>query len=240
MNPTFSSPVLSERCTYRWEDLEKAAQGIYTDELKAEQARLRLESEATRTAPGFDAAAVNGFLNTPSAPTAPAAFVAEPMPEAAPAAKAPAGFTVPFRDESGFRVKEADARPAPRRAFFEPPRVTIPTADAAAMRSQTAQAVQAQAMPAPAAPAFMAACAPQAAAAPAPVAAPAADPALLECVAQETARAVTTSLLAQVDIIVAMALKSASAKIKSDVEAAVAAAAQQGVREALAKAQTTF
>ena len=40
MNPTFSSPVLTERCTYRWEDLEKAAQGIFTDELRAEQKRL--------------------------------------------------------------------------------------------------------------------------------------------------------------------------------------------------------
>lgn len=221
MNPTFSSPVLTERCTYRWEDLEKAAQGIYTDELKAEQERLRQDFEAQKAAPGFDAMAVDGFLS--AAPAAAATtFAAEPMPEAAPVQKASTGFTVPFRDESGFRVKASEERPATRRAFFEPPRVTFPTRQTA-MNPLPAQpmAEAMAAMPA------------------APVTAPASmDPALLETVAQETARAVTANLLAQIDIIVAMALKTASAKVKSDVEAAVSVAAQQAVREALAKVQS--
>ncbi len=220
MNPTFSSPVLTERCTYRWEDLEKAAQGIYTDELKAEQERLRMDFEAQKAAPGFDAMAVDGFLN--AAPAAAAAtFAAEPMPEAAPVQKASTGFAVPFRDESGFRVKASEERPAPRRAFFEPPRVTFPP------RPMAMNPLPAQPMP-------------EATAAVPPVSVPATgsvDPALLETVAQETARAVTAHLLAQIDIIVAMALKSASAKVRSDVEAAVSVAAQQAVREALSKVQ---
>ena len=40
MNPTFSSPVLQERVTYTWEDLQKAAAGVFTDTLKNEKARL--------------------------------------------------------------------------------------------------------------------------------------------------------------------------------------------------------
>ncbi len=235
MNPTFSSPVLTERCTYRWEDLEKAAQGIYTDELKAEQERLRIDFEAQK-APGFGAAAADDFLNVAPVQAASASFAAEPMPEAAPAMKPSSGFTVPFRDGAGFRVKEADTRPAPRRAFFEPPRVMIPTREEATL--------SAQALPVQTAPAFATAFMPQAAstaAATTVASAPAgADPALLERVAQEAARTVTASLLAQVDIIVAMALKSASGKIKSDVEAAVTVAAQQAVREALSKTQAAI
>ncbi len=218
MNPTFSSPVLTERCTYRWEDLEKAAQGIYTDELKAEQERLRMDFEAQKATSGFDAVAAEGFFNAARSAAA-TAFAAEPMPEAAPVQKASTGFTVPFRDESGFRVKMTEERPAARRPFFEPPRVTFLTRQTA-MDSQSVPPLVEAAAPVPA------------------TAAPASasvDPALLESVAQETARAVTANLLAQIDIIVAMALKTASAKVKSDVEAAVSVAAQQAVREALAK-----
>ena len=40
MNPTFSSPVLQERVTYTWEDLQKAAAGVFTDTLTNEKARL--------------------------------------------------------------------------------------------------------------------------------------------------------------------------------------------------------
>ena len=219
MNPTFSSPVLTERCTYRWEDLEKAAQGIYTDELKAEQERLRMDFEAQKAASGFDAVAAEGFFNAAPVAAAAPTFAAEPMPEAAPVQKASTGFTVPFRDESGFRVKMTEERPAARRPFFEPPRVTFPPRQTA-MDSQSVQPLVESVAPVPA------------------VAAPssaAVDPALLESVAQETARAVTANLLAQIDIIVAMALKTASAKVKSDVEAAVSVAAQQAVREALSK-----
>ena len=109
MNPTFSSPVLTERCTYRWEDLEKAAQGIFTDELRAEQKRLSSDyatAHVEETVPAFES------LDAPT--------VTESVKPAA-----AAGFSVPNRDEAGFLVKTANPE-KPHRTFFEPPRVTIP------------------------------------------------------------------------------------------------------------------
>ena len=110
MNPTFSSPVLTERCTYRWEDLEKAAQGIFTDELRAEQKRLSSDYAAAHVGE-----AVSEF-ELLDAPTVTESVKAAPV----------AGFSVPNRDESGFLVKTANPE-KPHRTFFEPPRVTIPT-----------------------------------------------------------------------------------------------------------------
>ena len=110
MNPTFSSPVLTERCTYRWEDLEKAAQGIFTDELRAEQKRLSSDYATAHVEK-----AVSEFESL-DAPTVTESVKAVPV----------AGFSVPNRDEAGFLVKTANPE-KPHRTFFEPPRVTIPT-----------------------------------------------------------------------------------------------------------------
>lgn len=110
MNPTFSSPVLTERCTYRWEDLEKAAQGIFTDELRAEQKRLSSDYATAHVGE-----AVSEFESLD-------ALTATESVKAAPVA----GFSVPNRDEAGFLVKTANPE-KPHRTFFEPPRVTIPT-----------------------------------------------------------------------------------------------------------------
>ncbi len=102
--------MLTERCTYRWEDLEKAAQGFFTDELRAEQKRLSSDYATAHVEKD-----VSGFESL-DALTVPESVKAAPV----------AGFSVPNRDEAGFLVKTANPE-KPHRTFFEPPRVTIPT-----------------------------------------------------------------------------------------------------------------
>ena len=72
MNPTFSSPVLQERVTYTWEDLQKAAAGVFTDTLTNEKARL--ESLAQKGIPLQDMPPAESAAAAPrtQAPAAPA------------------------------------------------------------------------------------------------------------------------------------------------------------------------
>lgn len=212
MNPTFSSPVLTERCTYRWEDLEKAAQGVFTEELRAEQARLRQAGETSRgAAPGIYA--VPQFLQGAEANAAPV-FEAVPAPDPAPApASAAGGFTVPMRDESGFLVRpKAGSTPGAKRPFFEPPKVAIPPRDAVGPEGLEPQTARIEPEPA------------------------SADPMLVRRIAEETAREVASAVMSGMDGVVDDAVKTAADKIKQDLAAAVAAAVAEGVREGLAKA----
>ena len=172
--------------------MEKAAQGIFTDELRAEQKKLTSASE-TR------------LINDEK----PAFETLETKSTAETAAKLPtSGFSVPNRDEAGFFVKPTESD-KPHRAFFEPPRVTIPPRPAPA----AAQTV------------------PTAAAAPVITAAD------LERVAEATAQAVTENLMRQINTVVAAVLTEAAARVKTEMTSAVNEAVARGIREGLEKAR---
>lgn len=71
MNPTFSSPVLQERVTYTWEDLQKAAAGVFTDTLTNEKARLESLAQKgipLQDMPPAEPAAAAPRTQTPAAP----------------------------------------------------------------------------------------------------------------------------------------------------------------------------
>lgn len=127
MNPTFSSPVLQERVTYTWEDLQKAAAGVFTDTLTNEKARL--ESLAQKGIPLQDMPPAE-----PAAPVTPTDQPRTPVfeePEAARPAGEPqvqAACAVPAAAASacmhaGFRMaKNAQAvESAPRAKASETP-----------------------------------------------------------------------------------------------------------------------
>lgn len=127
MNPTFSSPVLQERVTYTWEDLQKAAAGVFTDTLTNEKARL--ESLAQKGIPLQDMPPAE-----PAAPVTPTDQPRTPVfeePEAArpagepqvqAACALPAAAT-PVCMHAGFRMaKNAQAvESAPRAKASETP-----------------------------------------------------------------------------------------------------------------------
>lgn len=127
MNPTFSSPVLQERVTYTWEDLQKAAAGVFTDTLTNEKARL--ESLAQKGIPLQDMPPAE-----PAAPVTPTAQPRTPVfeePEAArpagepqvQAACAVPAAAAPVCMHAGFRMaKNAQAvESAPRAKASETP-----------------------------------------------------------------------------------------------------------------------
>lgn len=127
MNPTFSSPVLQERVTYTWEDLQKAAAGVFTDTLTNEKARL--ESLAQKGIPLQDMPPAE-----PAAPVTPTAQPRTPVfeePEAARPAGEPQVQAVcavpaaaaPVCMHAGFRMaKNAQAvESAPRAKASETP-----------------------------------------------------------------------------------------------------------------------
>lgn len=123
MNPTFSSPVLQERVTYTWEDLQKAAAGVFTDTLTNEKARL--ESLAQKGIPLQDMPPAE-----PAAPVTPTDQPRTPVfeePEAArpagePQVQAPAAPASACM-HAGFRMaKNAQAvESAPRAKASETP-----------------------------------------------------------------------------------------------------------------------
>ena len=127
MNPTFSSPVLQERVTYTWEDLQKAAAGVFTDTLTNEKARL--ESLAQKGIPLQDMPPAE-----PAAPVTPTAQPRTPVFEEPEAAR-PAGepqvqaacalpaAAAPVCMHAGFRMaKNAQAvESAPRAKASETP-----------------------------------------------------------------------------------------------------------------------
>lgn len=127
MNPTFSSPVLQERVTYTWEDLQKAAAGVFTDTLTNEKARL--ESLAQKGIPLQDMPPAE-----PAAPVTPTGQPRTPVfeePEAArpagepqvQAACAVPAAAAPVCMHAGFRMaKNAQAvESAPRAKASETP-----------------------------------------------------------------------------------------------------------------------
>lgn len=127
MNPTFSSPVLQERVTYTWEDLQKAAAGVFTDTLTNEKARL--ESLAQKGIPLQDMPPAE-----PAAPVTPTDQPRTPVfeePEAARPAGAPQvqaacalpAAAAPVCMHAGFRMaKNAQAvESAPRAKASETP-----------------------------------------------------------------------------------------------------------------------
>lgn len=127
MNPTFSSPVLQERVTYTWEDLQKAAAGVFTDTLTNEKARL--ESLAQKGIPLQDMPPAE-----PAAPVTPTDQPRTPVFEEPEAAR-PAGepqvqaacalpaAAAPVCMHAGFRMaKNAQAvESAPRARASETP-----------------------------------------------------------------------------------------------------------------------
>lgn len=127
MNPTFSSPVLQERVTYTWEDLQKAAAGVFTDTLTNEKARL--ESLAQKGIPLQDMPPAE-----PAAPVTPTDQPRTPVFEEPEAAR-PAGepqvqaacalpaAAAPVCMHAGFRMaKNAQAvESAPRAKASETP-----------------------------------------------------------------------------------------------------------------------
>lgn len=127
MNPTFSSPVLQERVTYTWEDLQKAAAGVFTDTLTNEKARL--ESLAQKGIPLQDMPPAE-----PAAPVTPTDQPRTPVFEEPEAAR-PAGepqvqaacalpaAVAPVCMHAGFRMaKNAQAvESAPRAKASETP-----------------------------------------------------------------------------------------------------------------------
>lgn len=127
MNPTFSSPVLQERVTYTWEDLQKAAAGVFTDTLTNEKARL--ESLAQKGIPLQDMPPAE-----PAAPVTPTDRPRTPVFEEPEAAR-PAGepqvqaacalpaAAAPVCMHAGFRMaKNAQAvESAPRAKASETP-----------------------------------------------------------------------------------------------------------------------
>ena len=219
MNPTFSSPVLTERCKYRWEDLEKAAQGIYTPELKAMQETLTRESAVGHMSEMNEASRMFPYESFSEASfAAPAVQAAQSVTASAVASTSP-GFTVPFRDQSGYLVREArESRSANiKRVFFEPPRVTVPSVEPDVQATSVApvfkpgQVAQSQNT--------------------------SADEELLMRVAEETARAVTANLTASVDAAVTAALKTVADNLKGELQVAISTAVSQGIREGIAKVQ---
>lgn len=127
MNPTFSSPVLQERVTYTWEDLQKVAAGVFTDTLTNEKARL--ESLAQKGIPLQDMPPAE-----PAAPVTPTDQPRTPVFEEPEAAR-PAGepqvqaacalpaAAAPVCMHAGFRMaKNAQAvESAPRAKASETP-----------------------------------------------------------------------------------------------------------------------
>lgn len=120
MNPTFSSPVLQERVTYTWEDLQKAAAGVFTDTFTNEKARL--ESLAQKGIPLQDMPPAE-----PAAPVTPTGQPRTPVfeePEAArPAGEPQVQAAAPVCMHAGFRMaKNAQAvESAPRAKASETP-----------------------------------------------------------------------------------------------------------------------
>ena len=100
MNPTFSSPVLQERVTYTWEDLQKAAAGVFTDTLTNEKARL--EALAQKGIPLQDMPPAE-----PAAPVTPTDQPRTPVFEEPEAAR-PAGEPQAQAVESAPRAKASE------------------------------------------------------------------------------------------------------------------------------------
>lgn len=212
MNPTFSSPVLQERVTYSWEDLQQAAAGVFTDTLKNEKARL--EALAQQGIPLQDMPPAQSGNHA-----APVTDAAEPQagvpaqPDAAPAAAQPqvkAAFAVPSA------APQAPAA-APAAAYTH----------AGFRMAKNAQAVEP-------APRVRPSEAP--AAAVAPDGAPkTVDEHMIDAITREVTAQLCERLAGNIDIIVEMALQTAAGRIRKDLGKAVEVAVEQTVRQTLGK-----
>lgn len=110
MNPTFSSPVLQERVTYTWEDLQKAAAGVFTDTLTNEKARL--ESLAQKGIPLQDMPPAE-----PAAPVTPTDQPRTPAPAAPGSACMHAGFRMAKNAQAVESAPRAKASETPAAAM---------------------------------------------------------------------------------------------------------------------------
>ena len=211
MNPTFSSPVLQERVTYTWEDLQKAAAGVFTDTLTNEKARL--ESLAQKRIPLQDMPPAE-----PAAPVTPTDQPRTPVFEEPEAAR-PAGEP---------QVQAACAVPA-----AAAPRTQAPAAPASACThagfrmAKNAQAVES----APRARASETLAAAMQGASPAKTV----DKHMIEEMTHEVTAQLCERLAGNIDIIVEMALQTAAGRIRKDLGKAVEVAVEQTVRQTLGK-----
>lgn len=211
MNPTFSSPVLQERVTYTWEDLQKAAAGVFTDTLKNEKARLELLAQKgipLQDMPPAEPAAPVTPTDQPRTPVFEEPEVARPAGEpqvqaacAVPAAAAPrtqaSAAPASACMHAGFRMaKNAQAvESAPRAKASETP--------AAAMQGASpAKTV---------------------------------DEHMIEEMTHEVTAQLCERLAGNIDIIVEMALQTAAGRIRKDLGKAVEVAVEQTVRQTLGK-----
>lgn len=211
MNPTFSSPVLQERVTYTWEDLQKAAAGVFTDTLKNEKARLELLAQKgipLQDMPPAEPAAPVTPTDQPRTPVFAEPEVARPAGEpqvqaacAVPAAAAPrtqaSAAPASACMHAGFRMaKNAQAvESAPRAKASETP--------AAAMQGASpAKTV---------------------------------DEHMIEEMTHEVTAQLCERLAGNIDIIVEMALQTAAGRIRKDLGKAVEVAVEQTVRQTLGK-----
>ncbi|WP_440270730.1 hypothetical protein [Duodenibacillus massiliensis] len=207
MNPTFSSPVLQERVTYTWEDLQKAAAGVFTDTLTNEKARL--ESLAQKGIPLQDMPPAE-----PAVPVTPTDQPRTPVFEELEAAR-PAGEP---------QVQAACAVPA-----AAAPRTQ---AASACMHAGFRMAKNAQAMEsAPRAKASETPAAAMQGASPAKTV----DEHMIEEMTHEVTAQLCERLAGNIDIIVEMALQTAAGRIRKDLGKAVEVAVEQTVRQTLGK-----
>lgn len=211
MNPTFSSPVLQERVTYTWEDLQKAAAGVFTDTLKNEKARL--ESLAQKGIPLQDMPP-----SEPAAPVTPTDQPRTPVFEEPEVAR-PAGEP---------QVQAACAVPA-----AAAPRTQASAAPASAcMHAGFRMAKNAQAVEsAPRAKASETPAAAMQGASPAKTV----DEHMIEEMTHEVTAQLCERLAGNIDIIVEMALQTAAGRIRKDLGKAVEVAVEQTVRQTLGK-----
>lgn len=211
MNPTFSSPVLQERVTYTWEDLQKAAAGVFTDTLTNEKARL--EALAQKGIPLQDMPPAE-----PAAPVTPTDQPRTPVFEEPEAAR-PAGEP---------QVQAACAVPA-----AVAPRTQAPAAPASAcMHAGFRMAKNAQAVEsAPRAKASETPAAAMQGASPAKTV----DEHMIEDMTHEVTAQLCERLAGNIDIIVEMALQTAAGRIRKDLGKAVEVAVEQTVRQTLGK-----
>lgn len=211
MNPTFSSPVLQERVTYTWEDLQKAAAGVFTDTLTNEKARL--ESLAQKGISLQDMPPAE-----PAAPVTPTDQPRTPVFEEPEAAR-PAGEP---------QVQAACALPA-----AAAPRTQAPAAPASAcMHAGFRMAKNAQAVEsAPRAKASETPAAAMQGASPAKTV----DEHMIEEMTHEVTAQLCERLAGNIDIIVEMALQTAAGRIRKDLGKAVEVAVEQTVRQTLGK-----
>ena len=211
MNPTFSSPVLQERVTYTWEDLQKAAAGVFTDTLKNEKARL--ESLAHKGIPLQDMPPAE-----PAAPVTPTDQPRTPVFEEPEVAR-PAGEP---------QVQAACAVPA-----AAAPRTQASAAPASAcMHAGFRMAKNAQAVEsAPRAKASETPAAAMQGASPAKTV----DEHMIEEMTHEVTAQLCERLAGNIDIIVEMALQTAAGRIRKDLGKAVEVAVEQTVRQTLGK-----